>query len=52
MAASRGLGFACAQALAREGCHVLICSRDEARINAAADEIAQDDRRDRSSGAG
>ncbi len=39
MAASRGLGFACAQALAREGCNLLICSRDEARINAAADEI-------------
>lgn len=39
MAASRGLGFACAQALAREGCHLLICSRDEVRINAAADEI-------------
>src|SRR5688572_3989470 len=39
MAASRGLGFACAQALAREGCNLVICSRDEARINDAADEI-------------
>ena len=32
MAASRGLGFACARALAREGCDLVICSRDEARI--------------------
>jgi 3-oxoacyl-[acyl-carrier protein] reductase len=27
--------------LAREGCHLVICSRDEARINAAADTIRQ-----------
>jgi 3-oxoacyl-[acyl-carrier protein] reductase len=42
MAASRGLGFACARALAQEGCHLVICSRDDARINAAADAIARD----------
>jgi 3-oxoacyl-[acyl-carrier protein] reductase len=39
MAASRGLGFACAQALAREGCDLVICSRDEERIRGAAGEI-------------
>jgi 3-oxoacyl-[acyl-carrier protein] reductase len=39
MAASRGLGFASALALAREGCDLLICSRDEAHIRAAADRI-------------
>lgn len=41
MAASRGLGFACARGLAREGCDLVICSRDEARIRAAAVEIAR-----------
>lgn len=41
MAASRGLGYASAMGLAREGCHLVICSRDEARINAAADTIRQ-----------
>ena len=40
MAASRGLGFACAQALAREGCDLVVCSRDEAKIRAAAGLIA------------
>jgi 3-oxoacyl-[acyl-carrier protein] reductase len=40
MAASRGLGFATAQGLAREGCDLVICSRDRARIDAAAQEIA------------
>ena len=34
--ASRGLGFAVAQALAREGAHVSIASRDESAICAAA----------------
>jgi len=38
-AASRGLGFATALGLAREGAAVLICSRDEARINEAAQKI-------------
>ena len=42
MAASRGLGYASALALAREGCRVLICSRDEPRITAAARAIADD----------
>ena len=31
--------YACARGLAREGCHLVICSRDEARINAAAEQI-------------
>lgn len=38
-AASQGLGFACALELAREGAAVAICSRDLARIGAAADRI-------------
>jgi 3-oxoacyl-[acyl-carrier protein] reductase len=42
MAASRGLGYACALTLAREGCDLLICSRDEQRITAAADEIGRE----------
>jgi len=39
MAASRGLGFASALGLAREGCRLVICSRDQERIEAAADTI-------------
>lgn len=35
-AASRGLGFAAAAALAAEGARVAVCSRDRARIEAAA----------------
>jgi len=42
MAASRGLGYASALGLAREGCHLVICSRDQARIEAAADTIRRD----------
>jgi 3-oxoacyl-[acyl-carrier protein] reductase len=42
MAASRGLGYASALALAREGCDLLICSRDETRIRRAADAIARE----------
>ena len=38
-ASSRGLGFGCALALAKEGVEVVINGRDEARLNAAADEI-------------
>lgn len=38
-AASKGLGFAIANALANEGCVLSICSRDERRINDAADRI-------------
>ncbi|MGH2364478.1 MAG: SDR family oxidoreductase [Chloroflexota bacterium] len=40
-AASRGLGKACALALAREGAAVAICSRDDAAISAAAADIRQ-----------
>jgi 3-oxoacyl-[acyl-carrier protein] reductase len=39
MAASRGLGYASALGLAREGCHLVICSRDDTRIQAAAERI-------------
>lgn len=38
---SRGLGKACAYALAREGCAVVINGLDEARLAAAAEEIAR-----------
>jgi 3-oxoacyl-[acyl-carrier protein] reductase len=41
-AASQGLGRAAAAVLAREGAHVVICSRDRKNINAAAREIAAD----------
>jgi 3-oxoacyl-[acyl-carrier protein] reductase len=44
MAASRGLGYASALALAREGCDLVICSRDVTRIRAAADTIARETR--------
>ena len=40
-AASAGLGFASAGALAQEGVRVAICSRDRARIQAAADRIGR-----------
>jgi 3-oxoacyl-[acyl-carrier protein] reductase len=39
-AASKGLGKACAMQLAREGCRVAICSRDEKRITDAANAIS------------
>ena len=42
MAASRGLGYACARALAEEGCDLIVCSRDESRIRAAAQTITQE----------
>jgi 3-oxoacyl-[acyl-carrier protein] reductase len=42
LAASRGLGYACARELAAEGCRVVMVSRDEARIEAAADRIARE----------
>ena len=38
-ASSRGLGKACAAALAREGCTVVINGRDALRLAAAADDI-------------
>jgi len=40
-AASQGLGFAIAQALAAEGAHVSIAARKEETIRAAADRIAE-----------
>jgi 3-oxoacyl-[acyl-carrier protein] reductase len=40
--ASRGLGFAVALGLAHEGCRMAVNSRDEARISAAAQQIAQE----------
>ena len=42
MAASRGLGYASALGLAREGCRLIICSRDQARIEAAAEAIRKE----------
>ncbi len=39
-ASSRGLGYGCAMALAREGCEVVINGRDEKRLMAAADAIS------------
>lgn len=39
-ASSRGLGRACALALAREGCEVVVNGRDAVRLAEAADEIA------------
>lgn len=39
MASSRGLGYACAFELVLEGCDVVICSRDQERIETAADQI-------------
>lgn len=41
LAASRGLGYATALGLAREGASLVICSRDEARIQDAAARIRE-----------
>ncbi len=41
LAASKGFGKACALTLAREGCKVAICSRNEQQIQDAAREIKQ-----------
>lgn len=41
-AASRGLGFATANALAAEGVHVAICGRDRTRVEEAAARIGHD----------
>src|SRR3954470_11301886 len=40
-ASSRGLGRACAQALAEAGCEVIINGLDVARLDAAASELRQ-----------
>ncbi len=40
--ASSGLGLAVATELAREGCRVAICSRNQARIAEAAGQVAQE----------
>ena len=37
---SRGLGRRIAEALAREGCAIAICARDEGQLNAAVSELA------------
>jgi 3-oxoacyl-[acyl-carrier protein] reductase len=42
MASSRGLGYACALGLAREGCDLVICSRDQTHIDEAAETIRQE----------
>jgi 3-oxoacyl-[acyl-carrier protein] reductase len=40
-AASRGIGYACAEALAQQGCVVEICSRDRKRIEDAAKKLSE-----------
>jgi 3-oxoacyl-[acyl-carrier protein] reductase len=40
--ASKGLGFGCAQALAREGVHVVIVARTAEALDAAADRLRKD----------
>ena len=40
-ASSKGLGKAIALGLAREGCQMVMCSRDEARIQFAAEEVRE-----------
>ena len=45
-AASKGLGRACALALAKEGCRVAICARQEEPLQRAADEIRDASDRD------
>lgn len=41
-AASRGIGFAVARELAREGARIFLCSRDELRAVQAAEEIREE----------
>jgi 3-oxoacyl-[acyl-carrier protein] reductase len=41
LGASQGLGYACAEALAREGCRVTLAARREAALAEAADGIAR-----------
>src|SRR5215471_13700813 len=40
-AASRGIGYAAALELAREGARIFLCSRDEARATEAAGKISR-----------
>jgi len=40
--ASKGLGYGCAQALAREGAHVVIVARGAEALQAAADQLRKD----------
>lgn len=42
LAASRGLGYACARALAQEGCRVVMASRDAGRIEDAAARLREE----------
>jgi 3-oxoacyl-[acyl-carrier protein] reductase len=41
-ASSQGLGRACAHTLSAEGAKITICARDDRKLRAAADEIAND----------
>lgn len=43
-AASKGIGFAAAKALAQEGCRLSICARSEEVLEAAAGDIGEDTR--------
>jgi len=45
LAASRGLGFACARALAQAGCDLVICSRDQDRIASGAETLRRESAR-------
>src|SRR5688572_1588994 len=42
LAASKGMGFAVASGLAREGCRVAICSRRKADLERAAKDIEKE----------
>jgi len=42
LASSKGLGFACAQELYREGANVVICSRSQENLNTAKNQIEKE----------